>query len=149
MFSSKCEVFALQVAHAWVAELFSKWGNKCTSKKLEHFCDLNWKLWRHKHWIIMSLGFDSMFKQFYSILGKPSTTPIYTTPYLPYTTKSQQFCQSNTRIWRKNYNERTKRWKTCRLKTAAWKNKSRSLRCGLTKVKRTSMTLNSMAAVSA
>jgi len=24
MFSSKCETFALQVAYAWVAELFSK-----------------------------------------------------------------------------------------------------------------------------
>jgi len=26
MFSSKCETFALQVAYAWVAELFSKLG---------------------------------------------------------------------------------------------------------------------------
>jgi len=49
MFSSKCETFALQVAYAWVAEPFSKWGDKCTSKKLEQFCDLNWQLCRRKN----------------------------------------------------------------------------------------------------
>jgi len=30
---------------------------------------------------MMSRTFVSMFKQFYSKLDKPSTTPIYTTPY--------------------------------------------------------------------
>jgi len=30
----------------------------------------------------MSLTFVSMFKQVYSKFDKPSTTPIYTTPYL-------------------------------------------------------------------
>jgi len=44
MFSSKCETFALQGAYVWVAELFPKWGEKFTSKKLEHFCDLKWQL---------------------------------------------------------------------------------------------------------
>jgi len=61
MLSSKCETFALQVAYAWVAELFSKWGNKYTSKNVKHFCDLNWLLWRHKHWTMTSLNFGSMF----------------------------------------------------------------------------------------
>ena len=28
-FSSKCETVALQVAYAWMAKLFSKWGHKC------------------------------------------------------------------------------------------------------------------------
>jgi len=37
MFSSKCETFALQVAHAWVAELFSKWGDTSARQK-------NWKM---------------------------------------------------------------------------------------------------------
>jgi len=60
MFSSKCVTFALQVAYAWVAELFSMWGNKCTSKKVENFSDLNWQLWHHKHWNMMSLTFVSM-----------------------------------------------------------------------------------------
>jgi len=35
---------------------------------------------------MMSLTFVSMFKQFYSKFDKSSTTPIYTTPYLSYTT---------------------------------------------------------------
>jgi len=61
MFSSNCETFALQVAYAWVPELFSKWGNKWTSKNLDHFCDLNWQLWLHKHWTMTSLTLVSMF----------------------------------------------------------------------------------------
>ena len=36
MFSSKCETFALQVAYAWVTELFSKWGDASA-------CQKNWK----------------------------------------------------------------------------------------------------------
>jgi len=86
MLSSKCETFAVQVADARVAELFSKWGAQVHVKKLENFCDLIWQLWRHKHWNMTSLTFFSMFKQFYSKFDKPSTTPIYTTPYLSYTT---------------------------------------------------------------
>jgi len=34
----------------------------------------------------MSSTFVSMFKQVYSKFDEPSTTPISTTPYLPYTT---------------------------------------------------------------
>jgi len=34
----------------------------------------------------MSLTFVSRFKQFYSKLDKLSTTPLYTTPYLSFTT---------------------------------------------------------------
>jgi len=37
MFSSKCETFALQVAYAWVAELFSKWGGQVHVKKTRKF----------------------------------------------------------------------------------------------------------------
>jgi len=33
MFSSKCETFTLQVAYAWLAELFSKWGRQVHVKK--------------------------------------------------------------------------------------------------------------------
>jgi len=33
MFSSKCETFALQVAYACVAKLFSKWGGQLHVKK--------------------------------------------------------------------------------------------------------------------
>jgi len=33
MFSSKRETFALQVAYAWVEELFSKWGGTSASQK--------------------------------------------------------------------------------------------------------------------
>jgi len=33
MFSSKCETFALKVAYAWVAELFSKLGGTSPSQK--------------------------------------------------------------------------------------------------------------------
>jgi len=66
MFSSKCETSALQIAYAWVAELFSSWGEQVHVKKLECFCDLNWQLWHHKHWNLMSLTFVSMFKQVYS-----------------------------------------------------------------------------------
>jgi len=43
-FSSKCETVALQVAYAWVAKLFSKWGTSANKKKLKSFCDLNWQL---------------------------------------------------------------------------------------------------------
>jgi len=34
MLSSKCETFALHVAYAWVAELFSKWGGQVHVKKI-------------------------------------------------------------------------------------------------------------------
>jgi len=44
MFLSKCEIFALQIAYAWVAELFPSGGNQCTPKTVEHYCDLNWQL---------------------------------------------------------------------------------------------------------
>jgi len=37
MFSSKCETFALQVAYAWVAELFSKLGAQVHVKKTRKF----------------------------------------------------------------------------------------------------------------
>jgi len=37
MFSSKCETFALQVAYAWVTELFSKWWDTSARQK-------NWKI---------------------------------------------------------------------------------------------------------
>jgi len=37
MFSSQCETFALQVAYAWVAELFSKWGEQVHVKKTRKF----------------------------------------------------------------------------------------------------------------
>jgi len=50
-------------------------------KKLE-FLNLNRQLWRHKHWNVKSLTFVRMFKQFYSKFDNPSTTAIYTTPYL-------------------------------------------------------------------
>jgi len=33
MFPSKCEIFALQVAYAWVAELFSKLGGTIARQK--------------------------------------------------------------------------------------------------------------------
>jgi len=33
MFSSKCETFALLLAYAWVAELFSKWQAQVHVKK--------------------------------------------------------------------------------------------------------------------
>jgi len=66
--------------------IFKVGGHKCTSKKLENFCNLNWQLWHHKHWNMTSLTFVSMFKQVYSKFDKPSTTPICTTPYLSYTT---------------------------------------------------------------
>jgi len=49
---------------------------------MEYFCSLDWRLWRHKHWNMMSLTFVSIFKQFYAMFYKPSTTPIYTTPNL-------------------------------------------------------------------
>jgi len=86
MFLSKCEIFALQIAYAWVAELFPSGGNQCTPKTVEHYCDLNWQLWCHKHWTMTSLTFVGMFKQFYSKFDMPSTTPTYTTPYLSYPT---------------------------------------------------------------
>jgi len=37
MFSSKCETFALQVAYAWVAELFSQWGGTSARQKTRKF----------------------------------------------------------------------------------------------------------------
>jgi len=33
MFSSKCETFAVQVAYAWVPEVFSKWGETSARQK--------------------------------------------------------------------------------------------------------------------
>jgi len=33
MFSTKCETFALLVAYAFVAELFSKWGSTSARQK--------------------------------------------------------------------------------------------------------------------
>ena len=44
MFSSKSEPFAVQVAYAWVPELFSKWGEQVHVKKTRKFYDLNWQL---------------------------------------------------------------------------------------------------------
>jgi len=45
MFSSKCETFAVQVAYAWVAELFSKWGGtSARQKNYKFFGILNWQL---------------------------------------------------------------------------------------------------------
>jgi len=32
-FSTKCETFAVQIAYAWVPELFSKWGGTSASQK--------------------------------------------------------------------------------------------------------------------
>jgi len=37
MFSSKCETFALQVAYAWLAEVFSKLGAQVHVKKTIKF----------------------------------------------------------------------------------------------------------------
>ena len=37
MFSSKCETFALQLAYAWVAELFSKLGAQAHVKNTRKF----------------------------------------------------------------------------------------------------------------
>jgi len=37
MFSSKCETFAVQVAYAWVLELFSKWGGTSARQKTWKF----------------------------------------------------------------------------------------------------------------
>jgi len=37
MLLSKCETFALHVAYAWVAELFSKWEGKVHVKKIRTF----------------------------------------------------------------------------------------------------------------
>jgi len=48
--------------------IFKVGGHKCMSKKLESFCDLNWQLWHHRHWNLMSLTSVSMFKQVYSKL---------------------------------------------------------------------------------
>jgi len=39
MFSSKCETFALQVAYAWVAELFSTLGAQVHVKKTRKMFD--------------------------------------------------------------------------------------------------------------
>ena len=51
MFSPKCETFALQVAYALVAELFSKCGAQVHVKKTRKFfyCNLNWQVQHHKH----------------------------------------------------------------------------------------------------
>jgi len=46
--------------------IFKVVEHKCTSKKLEIFSDLNWQLWHHRHWNLMSLTFVSMSKQVYS-----------------------------------------------------------------------------------
>jgi len=61
MFSSKCETFAVQVAYAWVPEVFSKWGGTSARQKTRKSCDLNWQLLHHKHWNMTSLTFVSMF----------------------------------------------------------------------------------------
>jgi len=47
----------------WVAEPFSKGGDRWSSKSVENFCGLNWQLWRHKLWNMMSLTFVSNFMQ--------------------------------------------------------------------------------------
>jgi len=86
MFSSKCETFALHVAYALVAELFSKWGEQVHVKNTRKF------LWFELATVTSQalkydiINFFSIFKQFYSKFDKPPTTPIYTTPYLSYTT---------------------------------------------------------------
>jgi len=49
MFSSKWETFAVQVAYAWVPEVFSKWGGTSARQKNYKICDLNWQLLHHKH----------------------------------------------------------------------------------------------------
>jgi len=84
MFSSKCETFrftgSLRLGGGTV---FKVGGHKCTSKKLEKFYDLNWQL------TSQALKYDtfiSMSELFYSKFDKPSTIPIYTTPYLSCTT---------------------------------------------------------------
>jgi len=41
--------------------IFKVGWKKSMSKKLKHFCNLNWQLWRHKHWNMKSLTFVSMF----------------------------------------------------------------------------------------
>ena len=46
-------------------------------KNIENFCGLNWQLWRHKHLNMTSLTFVRIFKQFYALFYKPSTTPNY------------------------------------------------------------------------
>ena len=37
MLSSKCEIFALQVAYAWVVELLSRWGGTSVHQKTRKF----------------------------------------------------------------------------------------------------------------
>ena len=37
MFSSKCEIFALQVAYAWLAKLFSKLGGTSVHQETRKF----------------------------------------------------------------------------------------------------------------
>ena len=62
---------------------FQSWGGTRASKKaIENVCGLNWQLRSHKHWKMSSLTFVSMFKEFYAMFCKPSTTLIYTRCYL-------------------------------------------------------------------
>jgi len=57
LLSSKYSLLAQEVvAQAWVEEPVSKWGGTSARRKtIEHFCGLNWQLWRHKHWNMTSL----------------------------------------------------------------------------------------------
>jgi len=64
--------------HGW-RNFFQSGGAQMIVKNLQKICGLNWKLWRHKHWNMTSLTFVSMF---HAMFYKPSSTSIYTTPYL-------------------------------------------------------------------
>jgi len=40
---------------------FSKWGGtNARQKTIEDLCNLNWQLWRHKHWNMTSLPIHHM-----------------------------------------------------------------------------------------
>jgi len=86
MFSTKCETFLIQVAYAWMPELFQNGGKQVHVKKTRKF------LWFELATVTPQalkydiINFVSIFKQFYSKFDKPQTTPIYTTPYLSYIT---------------------------------------------------------------
>jgi len=41
--------------------IFELGDTSAHKKKLENFYDWNWQLWCHKHWIMTSLTFVSMF----------------------------------------------------------------------------------------
>jgi len=69
----------ISLYHRW-QNLFQSRGHKWSSKIYRKLLWLNWQLWRHKHWNMASLTFVSIFKEFYAMFYKPSTTPIYTTP---------------------------------------------------------------------